>query len=233
MYLRHQSYTLYCCNVCILVFLHVFGYSMLLRCMLKFKRLACGSDDVIHYNIKCFWLKNSETQPNLSSKPSAFKRLLLLKHQEDSLCSREMLSSILVAKTMNLHLCSWCLCPKERRRMSQVACSSFITYVINFVDLKSYTKVDCAFHYWAKQNRKVLSQLAWIVFAVTMTQVSAPQGAISCVVGAILWFTRFGGRFRFPGGRFLQVKTYSNVSLIPKNNSCYFGIKAFDARSTP
>jgi len=42
------------------------------------------------------------------------------------------------------------------------------------------------------------------------------------------------GRFRFPGGRFLQVKTYSNVELIPKKiNICYFGIKAFDARSTP
>jgi len=45
----------------------------------------------------------------------------------------------------------------------------------------------------------------------------APQGTISCVVRAILWFTRFGGRFRFPGGRFLQVKTYSNVELISKN----------------
>jgi len=37
-------------NVCILVFLHVFAYSMLLRRMLKFKRLACGSDDVSQYN---------------------------------------------------------------------------------------------------------------------------------------------------------------------------------------
>jgi len=35
---------------CILVFLHVFAYFMLLRCMLKFKRLACGSDDVTQYN---------------------------------------------------------------------------------------------------------------------------------------------------------------------------------------
>jgi len=45
----------------------------------------------------------------------------------------------------------------------------------------------------------------------------APQGTISCVVGSILWFTIFGGRFWFPGGRFLQVETYSNVKLIPKN----------------
>ena len=44
-----------------------------------------------------------------------------------------------------------------------------------------------------------------------------PQRAISCVVGAILWFTRFGGDFGFQGGRFLQVETYSNVELIPKN----------------
>ena len=51
MYLRHQTYTLYYRDVCILVFLHVFAYSMLLRCMLKFKRLACGSDDVTQYNI--------------------------------------------------------------------------------------------------------------------------------------------------------------------------------------
>ena len=50
MYLRHQAYTLYYRDVCILVFLHVFAYSMLLRCMLKFKRLACGSDDVTQYN---------------------------------------------------------------------------------------------------------------------------------------------------------------------------------------
>ena len=50
MYLRHQAHTLYYRHVCILVFLHVLAYSMLLRCMLKFKRLACGSDDVTQYN---------------------------------------------------------------------------------------------------------------------------------------------------------------------------------------
>ena len=54
MYLRHQTYTLYYRDVCILVFLHVFAYFTLLRCMLKFKRLACGSDDVTQYNtIQC------------------------------------------------------------------------------------------------------------------------------------------------------------------------------------
>jgi len=36
--------------------------------------------------------------------------------------------------------------------------------------LKNYTKVDCAFHYWAEQDSKVFSQLAWIDFAVPMTQ---------------------------------------------------------------
>ena len=52
MYLRHQAYTLYYRDVCILVFPHVFANSMLLRsrCMLKFKRLACGSDDVTQHN---------------------------------------------------------------------------------------------------------------------------------------------------------------------------------------
>jgi len=50
MYLRHQAYTLYYRHVCILVFLHVFAYSMLLRSMLKFKRLACGSEDVAEHN---------------------------------------------------------------------------------------------------------------------------------------------------------------------------------------
>jgi len=44
------SYTLFYRHVCVLVFLHVFAYSMLLRCTLKFKRLACGSDDVTQYN---------------------------------------------------------------------------------------------------------------------------------------------------------------------------------------
>jgi len=51
MYLRHQAYTLYYRHVCILVFLHVFAFSMLQRCMLKFQRLACGSDDVTQYKI--------------------------------------------------------------------------------------------------------------------------------------------------------------------------------------
>jgi len=50
MYLRHQTYTLYYRDVCILVFLHVLAYCMLLRFMLKFKCLACGSDDVTQYN---------------------------------------------------------------------------------------------------------------------------------------------------------------------------------------
>jgi len=50
MHLRHQAYTLYNRHVRILVFLHVFAYSMLKRCMLEFKRLACGSEDVTQYN---------------------------------------------------------------------------------------------------------------------------------------------------------------------------------------
>ena len=41
----------------------------------------------------------------------------------------------------------------------------------NPFDLKNNTKVDCAFHHWDEQGSKVLSQLAWIVFAVPMTQV--------------------------------------------------------------
>jgi len=60
----------------------------------------------------------------------------------------------------------------KKSNLGQVACSSFITSLIIFFDLKTYTKVDCAFHFWAEQNSKVLSQLAWIVFAVAMTQVS-------------------------------------------------------------
>jgi len=120
---------------------------------------------------KCFWLKNSETQPKLSSKPSAYKRLLLLTHQEDSLCSREVPSSILVAKTMNLPMQLMLMSKGKEPNLSSATCSSFITSVINFSDLKNYTKVDCAFHYWAEQHSKVLSQMAWIVFAVPMTQV--------------------------------------------------------------
>ena len=40
---------------------------------------------------------------------------------------------------------------------------------------KLYKSIDCAFHYWAEQNSKVLAQPAWIVFAVTMTQVSVER----------------------------------------------------------
>ena len=40
---------LYYRHVCILVFLHVFGYSMSLRCMFKVQRRACGSEDVTQY----------------------------------------------------------------------------------------------------------------------------------------------------------------------------------------
>ena len=40
----------------------------------------------------------------------------------------------------------------KETNLRQVACSSFITSLINFFDLKNYTKVDRAFHYWAKQN---------------------------------------------------------------------------------
>jgi len=50
MYLRHHAYTLYYRHVCILVFLHMFAFSMLLGCMLKFKRLARGIEDVTQYN---------------------------------------------------------------------------------------------------------------------------------------------------------------------------------------
>jgi len=50
MYYRHQANTLYYRHVCILVFLHVFAYSMLLRCMFKVKLLACGNEDVTQYN---------------------------------------------------------------------------------------------------------------------------------------------------------------------------------------
>jgi len=51
MYLRHHASSLYHRHVCILVFLHVFAFSMLLRCMLKFKRLVCGIEDVSQCNI--------------------------------------------------------------------------------------------------------------------------------------------------------------------------------------
>jgi len=63
----------------------------------------------------------------------------------------------------------------KETNLNQVTCSSFTTSLINFFDLKNYTKVDCAFHYWAEQNSKMLSQLAWIVFAVAMTQVSVER----------------------------------------------------------
>jgi len=45
----------------------------------------------------------------------------------------------------------------------------------NPFDLKNCTKVDCAFQYWTEQDSKVFSQLAWIVFAVPMTQVSVER----------------------------------------------------------
>ena len=63
----------------------------------------------------------------------------------------------------------------KETNLSQVACSSFITSLIHFFDLKNYAKVDCVFHYWVEQTNKVLSQLAWIVFAITMTQMSVER----------------------------------------------------------
>jgi len=64
----------------------------------------------------------------------------------------------------------------KERNLSQVAGSPLITSLINSFDLKKYTtEVGCAFHYWAEQDSKVLSQLAWIVFAVPMTQVSVER----------------------------------------------------------
>ena len=45
----------------------------------------------------------------------------------------------------------------KETNLSQVDCSSFITSLINFIDLKNYKKADSAFHYWAEQNSKVLS----------------------------------------------------------------------------
>jgi len=41
--------------------------------------------------------------------------------------------------------------------------------------LKNNTKVVCAFHYWAEQDSKAFSQLAWIVFAVPMTHASVER----------------------------------------------------------
>jgi len=78
MYLRHHAYTLYYRHVCILVFLHVFAFSMLLRCMLKFKRLAFGSDDVTQYNTPRFpsWAQQespfhgSPTWPQVTANPA-------------------------------------------------------------------------------------------------------------------------------------------------------------------
>jgi len=75
---------------------------------------------------------------------------------------------------MNFYLCNWCLCPKERN-WSQVSGTRLITSLITSFDLKNYTKVNCAFCYWAEQNSNVLSQLTWVVFAVPMTQVSVER----------------------------------------------------------
>ena len=60
-----------------------------------------------------------------------------------------------------------------------------------------------------------------------------PQGAILCVTGKILWFTRFGGRFQFPGDDFgkLGCTEILNDSKT-KNYICHFGTKLFDALST-
>jgi len=40
----------------------------------------------------------------------------------------------------------------KETNLSQVTCLSFITSLISFFDLKNYTKVDCAFHYWDEQR---------------------------------------------------------------------------------
>jgi len=43
-----------------------------------------------------------------------------------------------------------------------------------------------------------------------------PPGGDFMPQGGILWFTRFGGRFQFPGGRFLQVRIYKICEMISK-----------------
>ena len=45
--------------------LHVFAFSMLLRCMLKFKRLACGFEDVTHYNNISFLILSLQVMPKI------------------------------------------------------------------------------------------------------------------------------------------------------------------------
>jgi len=50
----------------------------------------------------------------------------------------------------------------------------------------------------------------------------APHGAISCVVGAILWFTRFGGRFRFPGVDFCRLEHASELHVAVKFGAVNF-----------
>jgi len=61
----------------------------------------------------------------------------------------------------------------------------------------------------------------------------APQCSISCVVGAILWFTRFGGDFGFERDDFCRLKHTPMFNWFKKINICYFGIKAFHGRLTP
>jgi len=96
----------------------------------------------------------------------------------------------------------------KETNLSQVACSSFITSLIHFFDMKNYTNVDCAFHYWAEQNCKVLSQLAWIAFAVTMTQVSVER--LQWRKLYIKWFVQFFGRRHFASN---YVATHLCVSI--------------------
>ena len=102
--------------------------------------------------------------------------IMLLKHQQDDSLSitEEVPGSI--SKNREFFPKQLMLLSKEKERNLGLATSlPHITSLTNSFDLKNYQIVDCAFHYWAEQDSKVLSRLTWTVLALFMIRVSVKR----------------------------------------------------------
>lgn len=122
----------------------------------------------------------SENQRNAAKAELKFlyKRLLRLKHQQDNSSStvEDEASATSNSDLNQMSPMQLLLLSKEKERNFNQACASQqITSLINSFDLKNYTEVDCVFRYWAEHDSKTLSNLAWTVLALPMTQVSVER----------------------------------------------------------
>jgi len=60
-----------------------------------------------------------------------------------------------------------------------------------------------------------------------------PLGRFYVLWGRYCYLRNLGGDFSFQGGDCCRLKYTTILNWFQKSNSCFFGIKAFDALSTP